>query len=217
MSLRIQPRQWQRYWQDSSLLEHASIAAFSRFVLDLMSLGAPARLVEDATTAMLDESAHARACFSLASTFAGQPRGPSRLDVTGSLDQRDLRDIVVTAVLEGCIGETVAALEAAEALEHASDPAVRWALTRIAEDELRHAALAYRFVHWAVAAHGPALAREVQATFDAVLQAQQALPDGPETASVPSHGLLSAAHRWELRARVLHELVAPSLPALLAA
>ena len=51
---------------------------------------------------------------------------------------------------------------------------------------------------------------------------QEALTSVPAPATqgarvVPGHGLLSAEHRAELRASVLRELVAPSIPSLLAA
>ena len=53
-------------WTRIALMEHASIAAFARFTLQLMSLGAPAALVERATAAMADEIKHAKACFAVA-------------------------------------------------------------------------------------------------------------------------------------------------------
>lgn len=205
-----------RYWHDAALMEHASIAAFSRFVLDLMSLGAPPELVDDATRAMLDESRHTQACFGLANAFAGASFGPSPLSVQGSLDQRSLREIVITTVREGCIGETVAAMEAAEALAHASDPAVRSTLARITEDELSHAALAFRFVRWAIAHFGEEVRNIADQTFEAELSAGPAPVEASELA-VPSHGLLSSAQRAELRSRALAELVAPTLPLLMAA
>jgi hypothetical protein len=203
------------YWRLNGLMEHASVAAFSRFVLDLMSLGAPPTLIQDATQAMLDEAEHTKACFALASAYAGQPMGPGPLSMIGSLNQRDLREIVQSAVLEGCVGETVAALEAAEALAHATDEAVRAALTQIAADELRHAALAYRFVAWARQELGAVVDDYARRAF------AQALRDAPPPPAadrgVVGHGLLSAEHRAELRARVLDELVTPCIPALLAA
>ncbi|HEX2875748.1 MAG TPA: ferritin-like domain-containing protein [Polyangiaceae bacterium] len=205
-----------RYWHDAALMEHASIAAFARFVLDLMSLGAAPKLVEDATRAMLDEARHTQACFALANAFAGASFGPSPLSVQGSLDQRSLREIVITAVREGCIGETVAAMEAAEALAHASDPAVRSTLARIVEDELSHAALAFRFVRWAVAHFGDEVRSITDQTFEAELS-RAPVRVGASDLAVPSHGLLSAAQRAELRSRVLVELVAPTLPLLMAA
>lgn len=204
------------YWHRAALMEHASIAAFSRFVLDLMSLGAPPELVEDATRAMLDEAGHAKACFGLANAFAAADFGPSPLSVAGSLDQRGLLEIVISAVREGCIGETVAAMEAAEALEHTSDVAVRRTLARIVEDELSHAGLAFRFVSWAVTRFGGDTGRIVLETLDVELAASPAAEPAPAL-GVPSHGLLPPEQRAELRRRVLAELVAPTLPLLVAA
>ncbi len=72
------------------------------------------------------------------------------MKIDGALDGISLEKLVVTAIAEGCIGETVAAVEAAEQLAHASDPRVRAVLGRISEDETRHAELAWRFVAWAL-------------------------------------------------------------------
>jgi hypothetical protein len=47
-------------------MEHASVAAFARFTLDLLALGAPADLVQSAQQALGDEIAHAELCFGLA-------------------------------------------------------------------------------------------------------------------------------------------------------
>ena len=52
-------------WLADALLEHASIASFSRFTLELMALGAPPSLVAASLAAGDDEIRHARACFSL--------------------------------------------------------------------------------------------------------------------------------------------------------
>ena len=54
-------------WQADALMEHASIASFARFSLQLLALGAPARLVRDAQAAALDEVRHAEHAFSIAS------------------------------------------------------------------------------------------------------------------------------------------------------
>jgi hypothetical protein len=51
---------------------------------------------------------------------------------------RRLESIVIAAIEEGCIGETVAALEAAEALAHCADPEARRVL-EISRDETEHA------------------------------------------------------------------------------
>jgi hypothetical protein len=137
-------------WTRIALMEHASIAAFARFTLELLWLGAPPELVEASHRALSDETEHARLAFALASVYGGSPVGPGPLDLHGALDGVDALGIVRRAITEGCIGETVAATEAEEALEHATDPAVRAVLARIAADERRHAELAWRFVAWAL-------------------------------------------------------------------
>ena len=54
------------HWTAAALAEHASVASFARFVLDLGALGAPPALLADATTAMHDEIRHAQVSFALA-------------------------------------------------------------------------------------------------------------------------------------------------------
>ena len=55
-----------RAWTADALLEHASVASFSRLSLALLAVGAPADLVALAHRAALDEIRHARLCFALA-------------------------------------------------------------------------------------------------------------------------------------------------------
>lgn len=206
-----------RYWTDAALMEHASIAAFARFTLELLALGAPARLVEDATQAMADEQRHARMCFTVASAYAGKPLGPGPLDLAHSLGFTDLEHVTVTTFLEGCIGETIAAVEARELASRAADPAIAETLRIIAEDEARHSALAWRFVRWALARGGSALTRQLVAELGGELAEAAAKCD--ETASpnadvASSHGLLSESARRRLRVEVLREIVAPCLRTL---
>jgi len=133
-------------WLDDARLEHASVASFARFTLDLLALGAPADLVADAQRAAADEVRHAQRCFSLATRYHGEALGPGPLAVDGSIGATTLVDAAVAAVREGCVGETTASLSAAAQLDRASDTKVRVTLTAIAEDEARHAELAWRFV-----------------------------------------------------------------------
>lgn len=160
------------HWTRLGQLEHASIAAFARFSLQLLSLGAPPELVEGCTRALADETAHAKLCFTLASAYAGRSIGPGRLDVSSSLEASSLADIVDLVLLEGCIGETKAALEALELADTATDPVIRAAYARIAADEERHAELAFRFIRWALT-RSPATVRSrieaalTSSTFDA--------------------------------------------------
>jgi hypothetical protein len=138
-------------WARAAQFEHASIASFSRFSLELLAVGAPPELIEGAHRAALDEVAHARLSFALASVYAGSPLGPGPLalgrDVLASFE---LIPIVTSALAEGCVNETLAALEAHAGAADAEPSAVREVLTVIARDESEHAALSFRFVRWAL-------------------------------------------------------------------
>lgn len=137
------------------LMEHASVAAFARFVLQLLSLGAPASLVESAQKALADETRHAKLCFALATTYLQTPVGPGPLPVTHALEASDVASIFETAFFEACVGETCAALEAADRAESESDPVVANILRSIAEDEASHAALGWSFARWMVLHFNP--------------------------------------------------------------
>lgn len=138
------------HWARLGQMEHASIAAFARFQLQLLSLGAPSDLVEACNRALADETAHARSCFALASAYGGSAVGPARLDIEHCFEDTSLLAVAKLVLREGCVGETVASLEALAAGEAASDPAVKRALARIAQDELNHAELAFKFLRWAL-------------------------------------------------------------------
>jgi hypothetical protein len=223
-----------RHYQQAALLEHASIAAFARFTLQLLELGAPADLCSAAQEAMRDETLHAQLCFTLASRYAGQPLAPGPLSMSGVLVPATLDDVARLCLLEGCVGETLAAIEAAEALAGATDPEVRRALERIAQDERRHAELAFRFVAWALEQRPHsglrhALAAVLEATVgvsrcaadDDAGSQRHAEPSAAnegssDDARLEAHGLLPERRRIALRRAVLEEVVVPCVRRLLA-
>jgi hypothetical protein len=201
-------------WLANALMEHASIAAFARFTLELLAVGAPADLVRDSITAASDETRHAEQCFTLASHCAGEALGPGALAVDGALDGVSLEKLVVTAIAEGCVGETVAAIEAAEQLAHATDAAVREVLAGISEDETRHAELAWRFVAWALTRE-PSLRRVAAREFERHLSAPRRVAQEGEL-DLTRHGILSGRARSELQIAVLDGVVRNCASALLA-
>ena len=136
------------HWTRLGLMEHASVAAFARFALDLLSLGAPAELMLETQRALGDEIAHATLCFGLASRYAGHEIGPGVLPLEGALDARSSWEIIETLIVEACVGETLAAAEAEAALFGTRDPQVRDVLERIVSDEARHAELGWRALCW---------------------------------------------------------------------
>lgn len=207
-------------WELAARMEHASIAAFARFSLQLLALGAPPELVERTNQAMVDETKHARAAFALASAYRGKPVGPGRLPIEGSLDGgNDAASIVRLLVREGCVGETVAAVEAGEGEENAVDPVVRSVLAEIAGDEAQHAELAWRSVRWALAAFGDDV-REAVLKEIAILEAELQEPSGPARSArdeeLLRHGIVAGGARAAMRREVLRQAVLPCLNALVA-
>lgn len=205
------------YWTRAALLEHASVAAFARFIMQLMSLGAPPALIEDAQAAVGDETLHAKLCFALASAYAGSNVQPLRLDIDRALSAGSPLQILRAVIREGCIGETLAAVEAAEGRAHATDTVVKQALSRIHADETRHAELAWRTVKWAIAT-GLTSPTEMEREFEAAID--QALSDAADTARLEgrsdlgSHGLLSPATIGEVRRVAIDSVVRPAADAL---
>lgn len=154
-------------WLADAALEHASVASFARFALELLALGAPSELVADAHRAALDEVEHASLAYGLAAAYGAAELGPGPLDLGGMELRADLAAVAASAVTEGCIGETFAAVGALQAYAECTDPAVAAVLRRVADDELRHAELAFRFVAWAVRSGGPRVASAVARAFAA--------------------------------------------------
>ena len=156
-------------WTTIGLAEHASVAAFARFILDLLSLAAPPELVRDAQRALADEVEHARLAFALASAYTDAPVGPGPLSTAdATATSRGCEEILVAAIVEACVGETLSAAVAAEAAEGESDDVTRRVLRKIAVDETRHAALGWRFVRWVLAEH-PDLHSVARRTIEAEL------------------------------------------------
>src|SRR5690606_21383764 len=67
------------YWARIAGDEHASVASFARFILDLLAVGAPPELVLGAQQALADEVEHARIGYALASLYEGTGVGPGPL------------------------------------------------------------------------------------------------------------------------------------------
>lgn len=154
-------------WLADARMEHASVASFARFVLDLLAIGAPAHLVRSALRAQGDEIVHAVLCFDVAARGMGASFGPGPLDVASThATSRSLAAIVHDAVVEGCVGESLAAEVARDRLANETEPLRRAALTRIAADEARHAELAWAFVRWVVEREGAVAEAWVEAALD---------------------------------------------------
>jgi hypothetical protein len=207
-------------WARDGLFEHASVASFARFVMQLLAVGAPADLVRDAHAAAIDEVAHAEISLALASGYLGRRVAPTPLPFGAPLAiEADLASIAAETVMEGCIGETVATLQALAALEDASDPAVREVLSRTVLDEARHAELAWRFMAWAIAEGGVRTHVAVARAFQAFKPPPPRDEDlrGVDLAAYAAHGRQTAVHARAIAERILAEVVKPLSAALLSA
>ena len=199
-------------------MEHASIGAFARFTLQLLSVGAPPRLLEAAQRAALDEISHARGCFAIAERILGRPVGPGPLGIASDsfLGTMDPTAIVLATVREGCIEETIGVIQAQVALQEAVLPEVRDHLERVAEEEARHAELAWDFVRWMAGRGEGALRGKVRAAFQPP-PSRSAPRASPHRASWRAYGLLTPACRHEIERRAWAEVVTPTAEALMGA
>ncbi|EDM79177.1 hypothetical protein PPSIR1_27463 [Plesiocystis pacifica SIR-1] len=216
-------------WIEDARAEHASIAAFMRVTLELMAMAAPSELLAEVQQAAQDEVQHAQRCFGLAARFSGRQREPGvlptlepRVSDIGSGD--DWVRLSVDTFIEGCVGETIAALIARRGLRRCEDPATFHTLEQITDDEGRHAGLAWRTISWALSAcgeHRPAVLAALRETAQARLERVQAkveaeaLPEkDPDAALLARFGRLDP--RGELLAQrdAWEELILPTLEAI---
>lgn len=207
-------------WLRAARQEHASIASFGRFALELLAFGAPPALVTAAHAAAIDEVRHARACFALASRYAGEPVGPGAFPLPSPLPTAgDLAALAAGVVEEGCVGETIAALFAAEQRANASDPEVCAALEAITREEAQHAELAWATLRWALATGGEPVRRAAEEAFSraarriGAAKGEAPLPDvRPEV--VAAHGRLPAGVFSRVASQALSEVLLPCARAM---
>ncbi len=203
-------------WQTDAQDEHASVAAFARATLELLAVGAPPDLVAASQQASLDEIRHARACLTLAARYAA-PQEPGPLPALAPRDG-GLVALACNTFLEGCVGETIAALAARRAARRCELQATRDTLLTISEDETRHAELAWATVAWAVRTGGRAVADALRALAHD-LQARPVADPGPDRlspATLAAHGRLTTAALAATRRDAWQDIIAPTLELILA-
>lgn len=141
----------------SASLESAAVIAFTELYDELRRIGAPLPLREGCLLAAEEEVVHARLMTELARDAGITPSAPAVTPCTA----RSAFQLAVENAVEGCVRETFGALEALWQSRTASDPAVRAVMAHIAEDEARHAQLAFALHGWLQARLSPSQKREV--------------------------------------------------------
>lgn len=147
---------WLRHGQE----EHASIASFARFTLELLRFGAPPDLLLSTQAAAAEEVRHAQRSFGLAVQFGAGlevqhaqqvsvgdfPLNTANIELSESLEA-----LVKRTLKEGCSGESAAVTRLALARRIVSEGSpARPVIEELLADEARHAALAWATVRWAV-------------------------------------------------------------------
>jgi hypothetical protein len=193
-----------RLWLCDAAHEHASIAAFARAALSLQRLGAPPALVMACHRAARDEVRHARFAYAIASHLLGEPHGPDRLRLDGA-SVLDADALALDTFVGGCVAETVAACIAREAA-HRPTPLRAW-LARIADDEERHAVLAWRTLRWLL----PHCRADTRAAMADAATGPIPVDDGAagEIAAAEQWGVLSPATRRALTEAARQRLIEP--------
>jgi hypothetical protein len=135
-------------WLAAARAEHASVPAFRRLGHQLVAAGAPVALVHRCEAAAADEIRHARRCFALARAYSGVDWTAGALsyaeDTAGG--SVDLSALAIESLVDGCIGEGIAADLARAGARRATDPVICESLMMIANDEAAHAELAWDVV-----------------------------------------------------------------------
>lgn len=151
-------------WRENGRTEHASVAAFARLALDLVSLGAPPRLMADANRDALDEIRHAELCFGMARALDGRAISPGPFPAASRartlLPSRTLAlaQLAVDSLVDGALHEGTSARVIARLARGCEDPATRVMLREIAADESRHASHGWDVVGWCLAEGGAPVA-----------------------------------------------------------
>jgi len=164
---------------------------------------APRRLLDSALGAARDEVRHTSMVSALARAFGGTPERP-QID---PMPLRDLESVALENAVEGCVRESFGVVVALWQSRFAASHAVRRVYAQIAEDELRHARLAWQVAAWADRRLSrSARARVRVARKDAVETLRAELESEPGAELVEVAGIPSAT-----QARALVEHVQRSL------
>ena len=140
-------------WKESAIGEHASVASFADLSLKLFAVGAPLNLLEKAASAQLDEVRHAELMLNLIKKVDSSDQelefGAVNLqNQTTSVFDTTHTKLMLESLEDGCINEGIAARLASEIAKDSTDLHVRNTYETIANDELRHASLAWNIVEW---------------------------------------------------------------------
>jgi hypothetical protein len=201
-------------WRENGRTEHASVAAFARLTLDLMALGAPPRLLQDAQRDAQDEIRHAELCFSLARGLDGRSERPAafpraaRARTLSRFRTLALAQLAVNSLVDGALHEGVSARVIAQLAQRCEFPEIRAVLKELAADEGRHCAHGWDAVEWCLAEGGWAVQRALAGALRTLpTTLRSPLPEEASTGGWERFGIHGHALEAEQYAKARAELV----------
>ena len=199
------------FWLITAQMEHASVASFHQFALDLMRFGAPPELLMRTNKAIMDEISHARAAFAITEGFLNQALAPDDFHMKIQ-PATDLADFAKKVALEAAINETIAVILATLQRAQCTDDAIKTFLTEIIREEAEHAELAWDTLRWL-------LQKGNRDVFDS-LHHLTTINFTPDVSSfpiigIPSHGLPSQAITFTVLKHAYQHVVIPNLNMIL--
>ncbi|MBX3272388.1 MAG: hypothetical protein KF729_19165 [Sandaracinaceae bacterium] len=195
-------------WLRDARMEHASVASFERAHAELQAHDAPEAILAAVRRAARDEVVHTSLCLAMAWRYGGPALAPGPLAPVAPRGGA-LAALAADVFEEGCVGETFAATVAGTGARRCAPAEPRAILTRIAEEESAHAALAWATLRWA-------LARDPSAADAVAARAAALAPTAPPRTVPPpgplaAHGRLDPGELGRAYATCWSELVAPLL------
>ncbi len=200
------------HWLACAQMEAASVPAFTRLAQELASVGAPATMIEAARDAAADEVRHTQMCLDAARKLVHADFGVGPLPDIPARADVDVEQLALEALLEGCIAEGSAAAWASIASNRAQ-PEFAKTLRDIAADELRHAALSWRVIGWALRRR-PALGPRLLAALGTWEHEDANAPVTSRRRGLAAMGVLSVAAERTAARELVSVVVRPTLQAL---
>lgn len=193
------------YFARAAHLEAAAVHAFRAMHRELACHGAPAELLSLVRSAEADEIRHARVTSKLARTRGAKP---VRARVK-KMPVRPLEEMAIENAIEGCVRETFGALYAKWQANAAGDTDVAEAMSVIADDEAKHAALSWRVAAWLDSQLDDAARERVAAATErAISELEREIDREPHHELVEHAGVPSAAVQKRLLRALVVELAA---------
>jgi len=189
------------YFARCAHLEAASVVAFKQLATRLHRWGAPQALVHRCWEAAEDEVDHAQRIGALARSL-----GATVPEVEVTTCAPTILEVALDNAVEGCVLETWAALRAHWVAQHGKTAEIREIYAKIAEDETRHAQLAWDLHEWFLEQLAPLQRARVDTA------RRRALDNLPQLAHTQSQrvpavlGLPASYAQIELAARFVHGL-----------